>query len=276
MHPGVLVAVAFPCSMGHVTGLALAFMRGVGRVVGILAAMLPARWWPWLDQHVPVSTSAVLSGIMTLLVGAAIGIPGFLAYMQAAISAANASAWEVAQRNADVADVGALLRTAPIAFSALSLPLFLFTTPEGWLTMYLAVSGLVRATAAATGDRGLGDPLLTALDTISVRTRRRTITTVTRVQRETLEGPEMPDRIMSAAQLGVAGADFVIVASRRKPEWDRGTVVLTDDGTAYRVGTIEDRTIAGRLRTLYPLKEHKDFEVFRRCVRYDLPPGRKV
>jgi hypothetical protein len=66
------------------------------------------------------------------------------------------------------------------------------------------------------------------------------------------------------------GVDLVIVASRVKPGWDKGTVVLSGDKT-YRVGSIEERTIAGRLRTLYPLTEHKDFEVFRRTVRYELP-----
>ena len=35
--------------------------------------------------------------------------------------------------------------------------------------------------------------------------------------------------------------------SRPKPDWDKGTVVLTGDGTAYRVGVIEQRTIAGAL-----------------------------
>jgi hypothetical protein len=29
--------------------------------------------------------------------------------------------------------------------------------------------------------------------------------------------------------------------------------------------------VTGRLRTLYPLTEHKDFEAVRKSVRYDLP-----
>jgi len=260
--------------MGHITGFASFIAGGVGRAVGVLAAMLPARWWPWLDSYVPASTSAIPASILTLLAGMAIGIPGFLSYAQDAASAANAVAWETAKQNPDTANVGALLRGAPSAFSALSLGLFLFTTPAGWLTMYLGASGLLRAVSAAIED-GFGDPLLTAVDAIACSARRRTMTTLDRVRRETLEGPEMPDRIMGAAQLNITGAELVIVASRPKPDWDKGTVVLTPEGTAYRVGVIEQRTVAGRLRTLYPLTEHKDLEAFRRCVRYELPPGRK-
>ena len=260
--------------MGHAAGLAEFVAGGFGRVIGILAAMLPSRWWPWLDFYVPASSSAILASIATLLAGMAIGIPGFLSYAQDAASAVNAVAWETAKQNPDTENVGALLRGAPAAFSALSLVGFVFTTPTGWLTMYLSATGLLRAMSAAI-EGGFGDPLLTAVDAIAIGARRRTMTTLQRVRRETLEGPEMPDRIMGAAQLNMTGAQLVIVASRPKPDWDKGTVVLTAEGTAYRVGVIEQRTIAGRLRTLYPLTEHKDLEAFRRFVRYELPPGRK-
>lgn len=253
-------------------GFAAFMAGGVRRVLGVAAAMLPARWWPWLDVYVPATTSAVIAGILTLLSAAAIGLPGFLAYVAAVASAANETAWAAAQRNPDVENVGALLRGAPAAFTALALPLFLFTTPAGWLTMYLAVTGLVRAIAPVLDD-GLGDPILTGIDTILARTRRGTRRRLEHMQREELEGPAMPDRIMSAQTLGVAG-DFVIVSSRRKPDWEKGTVVMTPDATAYRIGAVEDRTIAGRLRTLYPLTLHADLEAFRRVVHYELPPGR--
>jgi hypothetical protein len=62
----------------------------------------------------------------------------------------------------------------------------------------------------------------------------------------------------------------VIVASRRKAGWEHGTTVFTADA-AYRIGAPVERTIAGRLRTLYPLTEHKDFEAIRKSVYYDLP-----
>jgi hypothetical protein len=260
--------------MGHAAGLADFVMGGFRRVIGILAAMLPSRWWPWLDFYVPTTSSAIPASILTLLTGMAIGIPGFLSYAEEAASAVNAVAWETAKQNPDTENVGALLRGAPSAFSALSLVLFLFTTPTGWLTMYLGGSGLLRAVSAAI-EGGFGDPLLTAVDAIAMGTRRRTMTTLQRVRREALEGPEMPDRLMGAAQLDITDAELVIVASRPKPDWNKGTVVLTGDGKAYRVGVIEQRTIAGALRTLYPLTEHKDLEAFRRVVHYELPPGRR-
>ena len=46
--------------------------------------------------------------------------------------------------------------------------------------------------------------------------------------------------------------------------------VFTADG-CYRLGEPVEQTIAGRLRTLYPLTAHDDLEVIRRSVRYDLP-----
>ncbi len=258
--------------MGHVTGFAAFMGNGVRRALGVLAAMLPARWWPSLDLVVPATTSASLAGILTLLAAAAIGIPGFLAYVAMAASAANEVAWDAAKQNPDVENVGALLRGAPAAITGLALPMFLFTTPAGWLTMYLAITGLVRAAAPVIED-GFGDPILTAIDKILVRTKRGTRQKLEHMQREAMEGPEMPDRIMKAQALGVAG-DFAIVASRPKPSWEKGTVVMTPDGTAYRIGMVEDRTIAGRLRTVYPLTLHTDLEVFRRVVHYELPPGR--
>jgi hypothetical protein len=87
--------------------------------------------------------------------------------------------------------------------------------------------------------------------------------------REALEGSDVPDLSMT----GVAAhlpADIVIVSARRKPGWDRGTVVLTERG-CFRIGTPVERTIGGRLRTLYPLTEHRDLEVIRRSVTYTLP-----
>ena len=242
--------------------------------LGVLAAMLPARWWPSLDQHVPATSAAAAAGIVTFIVAMAIGIPGFLAHLEESAAAHNAAAVAVFDKGKAGDKEGTVLRQAPMIMSGLALPIFLFATPLGWLTLYLGISGMLRALAGFI-EAGFGDPILTGLDKLAVGTRRRLGAGAARVRRESLEGPELPDRIMNAQQLGIANADFVIVASRRKPDWDKGTVVQTPDGTAYRVGEIEDRTIGGRLRTLYPLTEHKDLEVFRRVVHYDLPPGRR-
>jgi hypothetical protein len=244
--------------------------------LGVLAAMLPARWWPWLDVYVRASGGALAAAVVTILAAGAIGIPGFLNYLAYVADAHNSAAWELAKQNPGAVDdnPGGILRGAPTAMTALALPMFLFTTPLGLLTLYLSVSGLLRV-AAALVDDAFGDPILTGIDKLVVGTHRRRRARAARVHRESLEGPEMPDRIISAAQLDIPNADFVIVASRRKPDWDKGTIVQTEDGTSYRVGEIQERTLAGRLRTLYPLTEHTDLEVFRRVVRYELPPGRQ-
>ena len=63
------------------------------------------------------------------------------------------------------------------------------------------------------------------------------------------------------------------MSSRRKPGWERGVAVFTQE-RCYRIGEPVERTIAGRLRTLYPLSEHKDFEAIRKSVHYELPDGK--
>lgn len=249
--------------------------NSVRAVLGILAAMLPARWWPWLDRYVPATACAAISGIITLIAAMLVGLFGFLAFAEQLSSDNLDAGWAAAQQNPEHDDkIGILLRSGPMAFTALALPLFLFTTPLGWLSTYLVISGLLRSMTPLF-EGGMGDPLLTGIDKLVLGGARRGRARIDRRTREKLEGPELPDRIMSAAQLGIEHADFVIVASRPKPDWDKGTVLLTAEG-AYRVGVSEQRTIAGRLRTLYPLSEHKDLEAFRRIVSYELPPGRRT
>ena len=88
--------------------------------------------------------------------------------------------------------------------------------------------------------------------------------------RRAAEGREVTDRLVSPEAAGIPGCDFVIVASRRKAGWERGVAVFTQDG-CYRLGEPIERTINGRLRTLYPFTEHRDFEAVRKSVRYELP-----
>jgi hypothetical protein len=248
----------------HVQGY-FSFLASMGcRVLGVACAMLPRRYWPVLDAAFPVSESAALAGILTVLAAAAIGIPGFIHHAQGE-SDAHTEAVASVLTITTAAENRRLLAGA----NGLALFTFLLLTPAGWATMYLGITGGVRA-AGAWFDDPHGDFLLTAIDAVVVRNRRDRNARSARSAREALEGPEVPDRVVSGAQAGLTDAQFVIVSSRRKPGWDAGTVVLTD-GPSYRVGTIVERTIHGRLRTLYPLTEHKDFEAFRRTVRYDMP-----
>lgn len=260
--------------MRHLLGFLL-YLSGWARVLlGILAAMLPARWWPWLDRHIPATDSAPIAAIVTILTAGAIGVPGFISHVTDQVAENNRAILEAARREASrpasqetvsANDWGRMFVNA----SGLSLFTFILLTPAGWASTYLGVSGMWRAIAVIV-DHPFGDPILTGLDALVLRSTRERRARVARRRRESLEGPEVPDRIVPGAKLGLPGVDLVIVASRVKSGWDKGTVVLSADKT-YRVGPIEERTIAGRLRTLYPLTEHKDLEVFRRTVRYDLP-----
>jgi hypothetical protein len=249
--------------------------RDIAAFLGALAAsMLPRRVWPRLPSAFPMGGGALAGGILTLFLGAAVGIPGFLHHAGLLSSELNDATLKVAA--AQIAsgmregDPGEVKFNTP-GLVALSIVTFLLMTPKGWATMYLMGSGAFRA-IAATFDDPVGDPLLSAADAVLWRQRERSRVTRALEEREALEGPEIADRIVTGASAGLPGCDFVVVASRRKDGWERGVAVFTQE-TCYRLGDPVERTIAGRLRTLYPLTEHKDLEAVRRSVRYDLPAG---
>jgi hypothetical protein len=234
-------------------------------MAAILAALLPYRHWGRLPYWIPAERAAFVSGLLTFFLGAAIGVPGFLEHAAANVSFVNQAVVTEAMRNPDAGYSRGMVQ----GFAGLSIFTFLFLTPAGLLTLYLVGSGGTRA-AAAWFDDPVGDPVLTAVDYILSRGRDRHSRDSERRTRESLEGPEVPDCAVSGAAAGIAGCDLVIVASRRKAGWDRGVTVFTADA-AYRIGEPVERTIAGRLRTLYPLTEHRDFEAVRKSVHYDLP-----
>ena len=244
------------------------FIRDLlGIIAAVAAAVLPVRFWDRLEPYVPVSACAAASGLLTMLAGVAIGIPGFLQHA-AEIASATTQAMLTVAATPGISDE-AVTTAMPMGLTALSPFTFLLLTPTGWATLYLGGSGLLRAAGAVLGDPR-GDPILSIVDAAVLRAAGRTRTRIARERREALEGPPVPDRIVSGAKAGFPQADLVIVAARRHMGWDAGTILLTD-GPAYRVGESSERTIAGRLRTLYPITEHKDLEAFRRAVRYDRP-----
>ena len=89
--------------------------------------------------------------------------------------------------------------------------------------------------------------------------------------RHRAEGPVVADRLYTGDWAGLEGVDFVVVASRRKPDWTRGTFVITSDKW-YTLGDPFDLHLPQGLRTVYPLTEQKVMEVLRRGVAYELPP----
>ena len=238
-----------------------------GAIVALLAAWLPYRRWGALPVWIPVARAAFASGVLTIFAGAAIGIPGFLEHAGANVSFLNQTLVDEARRNASVDYNRGMVQ----GFAGLSIFTFLFLTPTGLLTLYLLGSGTARA-GGAWFDDPIGDPILTGIDYAVAGGRDRRRREAERRHRETLEGPELPDRVVSASAAGLPGCDLVIVASRVKPGWERGVTVFTADA-AYRIGEPVERTIAGRLRTLYPLTAHNDFEAVRKSVHYDLPPS---
>lgn len=229
------------------------------------AALLPLRHWRALPYWIPVQRAAFASGLLTLFAGAAIGIPGFLEHAAANVSFLNQTVVDDAMRN----PAAGYSRGMVQGFAGLSIFTFLFLTPAGLVTLYLIGSGGTRA-AAAWFDDPIGDPLLTGADYLLGSSRERRQRDRERRTRDALEGPEVPDRAVSSAAAGLPPCDIVIVASRRKEGWENGVTVFTADA-AYRIGQPVERTIAGRLRTCYPLTEHKDFEAVRKSVHYDLP-----
>jgi hypothetical protein len=229
-----------------------------------VAALLPHRLWGRLPPRLPLDSAAFVSGILTVLAGAAVGIPGFLAHAGANVSMANQAVVDDALRSNAGYNRGMVS-----GFAGLSIFTFLLLTPAGWATLYLIGSGGVRA-GAAWFDDPVGDPILTGIDHLLLARRERRLDARQRDTREALEGPEILDRVVKGTTAGIPGCDLVIVSSRRKPGWARGVVVYTATA-CYRIGDPIERTVAGRLRTLYPLTEHTDFEAVRKSVHYDMP-----
>jgi hypothetical protein len=242
--------------------------RGLAFVLAIPATLLPHRVWHRLPWWLPVGTASFPAGILTLLAGMAVGIPGFLAHAGANVSMANQGVLDAAMRDPTIGYDRGMVS----GFGALSIFTFLLLTPAGWLTLYLVGSGGVRA-GAAWFDDPVGDPILTGLDHLLCGQRERRTARSEQRTRAALEGPETRDRVLSGATAGIPGCDLVIVTARRKTGWERGVVVYTADA-CYRIGDPVERTIAGNLRTLYPLTEHTDFEAVRKSVNYELPARR--
>jgi hypothetical protein len=241
---------------------ARSLLRGIA---AILCGTLPRRRWSAFPS-LPIERLAFVSGLVPLAIGFAYGVYHGLAFMQSASDA--------------LADAALKLKTDTIAVdpirfaSGLSPLVFLIATPQGWLSEYLVFSGFARALGAWFGDP-LGDPILTGLDRLQGWARGTTRNAHLRHSREREEGAEVPDQLFTGEWADLPEVTFVVVASRRKPDWTKGTFVITDDKW-YTLGEPFDVRLPQGLRTAYPLTEQKAFEVLRRGVRYELPPLRRA
>ena len=135
--------------------------------------------------------------------------------------------------------------------------------------MYLVVSGTLRA-ISATFDDPRGDFLLSGVHwvvtTLTDKNRRERA----RLSRESKEGAETPDLLQTGTWAGLDEVDYVVLAARRKPEWDAGAIVMTSTDW-FRLGVPFDIDTPAGLRAAYPLKKMDTVEVVRRGIQYELP-----
>ena len=245
----------------------------VSFALAVLAGALPRRYWSTIDGWIPVTRWASVSGIATIAAGAVIGIPAYFRYQEASSSLAvrsllKAAGWPVKDVAAPVISEAAAQVTWLSGY--LGPFTFVLLTPAGLLMTYLAATGLAR-TAAWYVEAAHGDPILTLVDSFVSKRRRTAAARRAKESREALEGPEVPDRLITGRAAGIPEAELVVVSSRQKAGWERGVFVITPE-TWYRVGVPIERQLHAGLRTLYPLTEIRDLEVRRKSVEYELPP----
>jgi hypothetical protein len=228
--------------------------------VAILIANLPLRWWRPFEERYPVRQNAWLAGVLTMVAGALLGVDGFLDYLGIAADGMNTA---LVRAQSDLVQLQGPLLAA--------LPVFLFTTPVGLLSLYLGLTGLVRFAAAFAADDPHGDWILTRLDDLFLRINRDTTAWDARKSREKLEGAEVADRLVTGDWLDRPDLELAILASRRR-DWPAGAYLVTSVGTAYRVGEVFDLETRGGLRAVYPLTELKTGEAIRYAIPYEVPP----
>ena len=228
---------------------------------------MPRRFWPTFERHLPLRAAAAVSGLVTLLTGFFAGFGGFITFATRLAGANND--WMLARLAGPPAAGNEVVGLVPYGVSVLTLFLFLFFTPLGLLSLYLTVSGALRAIAAWFDDPS-GDFVLTGLDwgatTLFEKNRRER----RQIARERLEGAETPDVLQTGAWAKRPDVDYVVLASRRKAAWDPGAIILTSSDW-YKLGLAFDIQTPAGMRTAYPLTKMETVEVVRRGIQYELP-----
>jgi hypothetical protein len=235
-------------------------------VVALVAGAAPRRMWARLEPPLPLFATAFPAAILAISAGFAIGVPGFFAFAENAADENNA--WMLRQ----LLKPGPIYNVAlvPYGVSALTLFIFLFLTPTGLVALYLASSGAIRAISAYLDpDDARGDFVLSGIHWVVTTVLRKSGEEMRRAARELREGAEAPDRLYTGEWAGV-DADYVLLASRRKAEWNAGAIIMTSTDW-YRLGVPFNIETPNGLRAAYPLKRMESAEVVRRGILYELP-----
>ena len=234
-------------------------------------AALPKRYWQSVD--LPVPNVAVASAFITLFVGFGLGITGYFDFLERNRNPRGANIMDISEMQvAGKLPESPEVSMVPTGLAILAPFAFALFTPRGLVATYLVLSSLLRLASAYTGEP-FGDPLLTGVDALARRGFTSQQQRSVRSARERLEGADEPDRRYDGAWAGLKGVDWVIVSARRKPEWNKGTFVITSDGW-FTLGEPFDRPMPNGLRTVYPLTLQTIPDVVRRSVTYELPPLR--
>ena len=228
-------------------------------------AAAPRRLWSRLESYVPVAAAAVAGGILTFFLGFAIGIPAFFEFAAGQASANNA--WML--EHASIPGTGSSAALVPYGLSVLTLFIFVFFTPTGLLSLYLVMTGALRGFSAWFDDPR-GDPVLSGIDWAATTLFRKNKREREHLARKKREGPERPDVLRTGEWAGLPGVDYVVLASRRKAEWNAGAIIMTSQDW-YRLGAPFDLDTPTGIRTAYPLTRMEAVEVVRRGIRYELP-----
>ena len=234
-------------------------------------SLAPRRHWSSLDEQFPVYRAALLSGIVELMAALSVAIPAYLAFAQAGASQAvdamlASNGWRTATNQSGATTAGAQLQWVSQFFGPLT---FVVATPIGALSFYLVATGFLRIVTAWVDDPQ-GDPLLTIADWLLFRSKTKREVRQKKELRESLEGAEVADRVVTGAKAGIPDAELVVIASRVKAGWVKGAFIITDDKW-YRLGEPVHRDTPNGLRTLYPMSEVRDLEVMRKGIPYRMP-----
>ena len=235
-------------------------------IAAVVVGAAPRRLWHRLEPPLPLIRTAFPAGLLALTLGFVVGVPGFFAFAEQLADANNT--WMLRQLTSPSGSADAAF--VPYGMSIVTLFMFLFLTPTGLLALYLVVSGTVRAAAAYIDpEDARGDFILSGLHWTATTLFLKNRAERARLAREAREGPEAPDRLVTGEWAGVE-ADCVVLASRRKADWDAGAIIMTSTDW-YRLGVPFDLETPSGLRIAYPLTKMEVAEVVRRGIQYELP-----